>query len=302
MSSEWVPFGLDGEELVEYEVLLDGVPDWLREPLVSWVLLHVQSHSSSWCLTPQCLDVQLNTRVSLGAKSGSSLTDPGVVLTSLRRMSGLELLRVADYFVSRTGGVSTERARRLESVLRAAKSKWTVGNRRSKPGLVERVPEGVQTSVEGVIETAGSAGKILARSWAHVHGLQPNDSAGYADAVRAVEIVAIDVVQPGNQNATLGTVINQMRTQSDWGLPLREHEHAPSPELLLTSTRTLWHGHRDRHGSADYSDVTHDEARAAVTLAATLVDWFSSGAVRRRPASVSRQTFNTPPNSDAQQP
>lgn len=283
MTVEWMPFGLDDDEVAQHEVLVAGVPAWLKEPLIGYVNAYLKE--SQYYSAMRCLDIQLNTRVDLGVSTGGSLVQPDGVLKYLRSIKDLELLRIVDYVAAvQNPYLNTQNARSLENLLKAGRSKWTVGERAGRVGLVERVPEGVQASVEGVIESAGSAGKILARAWAHVHGLQPNDSAGYADAVRSVEIAAIDVVQPNNKNATLGTVINQMRDKGDWRLPLREHQHAPSTELLLTSARTLWHGHRDRHGSVDYNDVTHEEARAAVALAATLVEWFSSGAIARRPA------------------
>lgn len=43
--------------------------------------------------------------------------------------------------------------------------------------------------------------------------------------------------------------------------------------------RTLWRGHESGHGRPDYADATVNEARAAVILAATLVQWFTSGVV-----------------------
>lgn len=283
MTADWVPFGLEDNEVEQYEVLVAGVPSWLKEPLIGFVDAYLKD--SGYYVVSRCLDIQLHTRIQLGVSSGDHYVHPNPVQTRLRSMSDLSLLRVVDYTVGVMGPyVGANNANELEKILKAGRSKWTVGDRAGRVGLVERVPEGVQVSVEGVIESAGSAGKVLARAWAHVHGLQPNDSAGYADAVRAVEIAAIDVVQPNNKNATLGTVITQMRDQGDWRLPFREHQHAPSTELILTSTRTLWHGHRDRHGSVDYKDVTHEEARAAVVLASTLIDWFISGAVARRPA------------------
>jgi hypothetical protein len=206
----------------------------------------------------------------------------------MRTLTDAEFLRLLDYVVSKRGTYSGGAASkvRLEQILKAARSKWTIGDRLGRPGLVERVPAGVQDSVEGIIATSELAGVVLARAWSHVHGLEPNDSAAYSDAVRAVEIVAIAAVEPDDASATLGSVIRRMRTEGDWALPLREHQHAPSPELVIANLRTLWHGHRDRHGSADYTDVTHEEARAAVVLAATLVDWFDSGAIARRPVEL----------------
>ncbi len=128
---------------------------------------------------------------------------------------------------------------------------------------------------------SSTAGKVLSRAWASIHGLDTTASSAYADAVRAVEIVAISVVQPRHATATLGTVIGQMAADGDWQLPLREPKESPAADLILGMLRTLWHGHRDRHGNVDYSDVSEVEARAAVSLAVTLVDWFASGAISR---------------------
>jgi hypothetical protein len=47
----------------------------------------------------------------------------------------------------------------------------------------------------------------------------------------------------------------------------------------------VWKSQLDRHGTADPDvplSVTHAEAEAAVHLAATLVQWFVTGAVARR--------------------
>jgi hypothetical protein len=46
--------------------------------------------------------------------------------------------------------------------------------------------------------------------------------------------------------------------------------------------KSLYRGQRDRHGSAAYSDVTHDEAKAAVLLSVTLVGWFAGDLVQER--------------------
>ena len=35
--NEWRPFGVSGAEVEQFEVLHDGVPDWLRESLIAWL-------------------------------------------------------------------------------------------------------------------------------------------------------------------------------------------------------------------------------------------------------------------------
>jgi len=279
MTEPWTPFGLNQAERDTYEVLIDGVPEWLREPLLAWIrprLLTARGDVSAAI----CLDLQLATRVDLRVTVGRYVAPETLVNTLRLGIRDVELLRVVDYLVSTRYGSDYRDA--LETTLSQARSKWTVGQRLGRFGLVERVPAGVQDHVEAVIASSSTAGHVLARAWAYVHGLTANDSGAYSDAVRAVEIAAISVVQPRHAEATLGTVLGQMKADGDWSLPLRQHADAPSAEMLLMLLRTLWFGHRDRHGSVDYSDVTHDEARAAVGLAATLVDWFASGAIARR--------------------
>lgn len=284
MAAEWVPFGLEDDEVAEYRVLIPGVPSWLREPMLGWVRDQLTA-GGDWFHRSAVAPLQIMTRIDLGLVGDGSLVSASLVLRELRGLSEIKLLRFVDALVSQKAySPESAPAVQLEAVLAAAQSKWKIGRREDDVGLVERVPAGVQESVESTIRNSGSAGQVLSRAWSHVHRFEPNDSAGYGDAVKAVEIAAVTVVQPDNAGATLGSVIAQMRQNGDWRLPLREHAYAPSADMLLFMLRTLWHGHRDRHGSVDYRDVTHEEARSAVALAATLVDWFASGAVARRDA------------------
>lgn len=65
-----------------------------------------------------------------------------------------------------------------------------------------------------------------------------------------------------------------------WRLIFRDSPKAPGAKTLATMLRTLWRGHESRHGRPDYADASLEEARAAVVIAATLVQWFNSGVVR----------------------
>lgn len=281
-NQEWVPFGLTDKEASDYAVLLPDLPGTLGESLIHW--LRPALFDGQYANISYCLQLQVVTGISLSVPS-TTVYHRDYVVDRLRALEPIELLRVVDYVVA--NNAEYDRLRRLEEILRGARSQWTVGKRYERSGLVERVPAGVQAAVEGAIKNSQAAGRVLARAWSHVHGLTPNDSAAYADAVRAAEISGILVVEPQNATATLGTVLGKMRADGDWRLPLREHALAPGPETVLALIRTLWHGHRDRHGSADYTDVTHNEARAAVMLAACIVDWFASGALARQAASPS---------------
>lgn len=286
--SDWRPFGLEDDEVEEFATLTPGVPEWLKEPLVAWMARRLTASSSGgWFSRDAILKLQNETRVSLGVIADTSpLVDSRATRRAIRALPDSKFLRLTDYLVSISSyRLNGESAVALGTILDAGGSAFRVGMRFGKVGLVDRVPEGVRVAVESTIAKSGTAGRLLARAWDHVHGVVKSDSAGYTDAVRAVEAAAIPVVlgPKPDPEATLGTVIRRMREDADWKLPLREHDFAPSAEMLIQLLRTLWRGHSDRHGSPDYRDVTHEEARAGVILAATLIDWFTSGVVARRP-------------------
>lgn len=224
------------------------------------------------------------TGLQIGLRDGV-YADWDKYVQALRGMEQLSFLRLIDGALALEW--SGKRAGVLDRLLRLGRSKWTVGERMGRAGLVSREPEGVQDMVEGTIASAGTAGQILARAWGKVHAITPDDTGAYADAVRAVEAAAQPLVEPTNREATLGGIANVMRNQGDWRLSLREHQHAPTGEMIVAMLRALYRGHIDRHGSDDYRDVTHEEAGAGVALAATLVSWFSSGAVQHRPEQSS---------------
>jgi len=279
--SPYTPFGMTAKEAKGFHVLREDLSAGARTSLVSWLSRQLsQPDRPSYAAAAHCRDVQLHTDVSLGI-GPEEFYYSDVVTGHLHIKSDLDLLKVTDYLLSR--GRPSSSTHPVESILAVAHSLWTIGLREGRVGLVDRVAEGVRSAAEDVA-TRGTAGRVLARAWGNIHGFEKKTSAAYGDAVRAVEIVAIECVQKNNQAATLGTVIGQMKADGDWALPLREHQDAPAPELLLAMLRTLWFGHRDRHGKADYSDVSDEETRAAVALAVTLVDWFDSGVISRRAA------------------
>jgi hypothetical protein len=278
VTAEWVPFGLDEDE--RYKVLVDGVPPKLREPIVAWFKHLLSSGDYERLNNARTRHLEMLTDLRMGIPE-NVYAKWGEYTKLLREMDGHALLKVVDAALS-SQWYGT-RAKELDDTLKLSKSKWMVGERFGKPGLVAREPEGVQDMVEATIASSGTAGQILARAWGKVHAFTPDDPGAYADAVRAVETAAHKIVEPDNDEATLGGMAGVIRSQGDWRLPLREHQHAPTGEMLVAMMRSLYRGHVDRHGNDDYRDVTHEEARAGVVLAAALVSWFASGAVQRRP-------------------
>ncbi|RMI09285.1 hypothetical protein EBM89_10995 [Cellulomonas triticagri] len=190
-------------------------------------------------------------------------------------------LQIADYLLAHGRNVKPGE---FEALLTRSKSAWSVGTRAGKPGLVRRVPEGVQKASDAVIARSGRAGVRLARAWEELYGIDSNPSEAYRLAILAVEDAAVPVVSPTNERATLGTVLSQLESQGNSRLPMeREHDKAASDQVLIGMARMLWHGQHDRHGGQPSAPgaVSVDEARVALGVAVALVDWFSAGLVRR---------------------
>ncbi len=192
-------------------------------------------------------------------------------------------LRIADFLLALRS--NEHAARNLNMVLEESGSMWRVGERSGSPGLIRRVPESIQMAVDSAILASGHAGARLARAWEAIYGIDPNPSLAYSLAVKAVEDAAIPVVSPNDTTATLGKINSQIRNAGSWSLPLqREDPHAPTSTTLLHMMKMLWAGQADRHGGHHDPDlvITQEAAEVAVMTAATLVQWFTSGAVERR--------------------
>jgi hypothetical protein len=306
-NQSWRPLGVDtDEQAAGYDALHDGLPKWMATPYWAWVrtALTIRIPYGSPSVGRSAigayrgqqqhvdgLDVALNEQ--MGQTLRIAVPDLRVSSVDLvtghnqldRAISALERhdapLQIADYLLAYGGHAKADE---LDGILTRSKSAFKVGVRADRPGLVRRVPIGVQVVADSVMARAGRAGVRLTEAWEALYGLTPNASAAYRLAIVAVEDAAVPVVSPRNTRASLGTVLKQMEDQGDWDLPmLREHPAAPSRLVVIGMLRMLWHGQHDRHGGQPSApgNVSTKEAQIAVSLAAALVAWFDAGLIRR---------------------
>lgn len=280
---EFVPFDATEDEVAARQVLRDGVPPTMRSALLSWI---VGSISDRGYVSPSALhDIENNLDVSLGLNPQfTGLLENSQALGFLMKLEGRELLRVADFRLF-NGGRYSSGTEKLESILRAGRSKYQVVERDSSYRLEERVPEGVRVAAESLMSTTSVAGNLLATAWSKVYDLEPDDSGAYAAAVKAVETASFPALNiEAKDNANVSTVVRVIEGKNaSWRLPFkREHTQAPSRDVLLGMLRSLYKGQRDRHGHEAYAGVSHDEAEAAVLMSVSLVGWFANGLVQER--------------------
>ncbi|MGA5498745.1 hypothetical protein ACPCSP_30800 [Streptomyces cinereoruber] len=131
---------------------------------------------------------------------------------------------------------------------------------------------------------AGSAADHLATAWQAAYGRSPDPVRAYSESIKAVESAAHAVIQPNHPKATLGTMLGELkgaRHKFTFAIPAGSGDPIAPAESLM---RVLWDGQTSRHGGqTPTSPETLEAARASVHLAATLVQWFASGAVTRLP-------------------
>ena len=295
MSEEtWRPLGVDGaDEVAKYDALHDDVPEWMAPRFWAWIRESISviraypDGSGRFPMLDEALAEEMaqTLRITLPAlRSGERSSRAGQIqlqsaMAALMKHS--QPLQIVDYLLAHDGNAKAEV---LDALLERSKSAWEVGTRAGRPGLVRRVPLGVQVAADAIMARAGQAGVRLAKAWEELYGIVPNASAAYALAIKAVEDAAVPVVSSTNHRATMGTVLKQIEDQGDWRLPMeREHDRAPSREVLVGMMRLLWEGQHDRHGGQPSApgDVSVEEASVAVSLAVTLVNWFDAGVVRR---------------------
>lgn len=275
----WRPLGVDTEEAIAaYDALHEGVPDWIEESIWSWVTSQLPYDLGARQQFLMKLSRELRVRINTWGN--------GTSVTQLRAAfrAPTDQIKLLDALLRHT---EWSGARNLDAILQEGGSAWKVGARAGCDALVQRVPGAVQRNAERVMHTNTAAAVDLRKAWDEVFGVAPNPSEAYRLAVRAAEHATIPAVVPKQDGATLGHVIGRLKNDGDWSLPLtREHPDAPTASIVLGMCRALWFGQHDRHGGEPSApgNVNQEEAETAVTLAVTLVQWFTSGAVARRSA------------------
>jgi hypothetical protein len=256
----------------------DGIPAWIDGAVREW--LGFRLHDSS-------------TRHRLFARLHYHYTGDDLgVFETINGLSEADLLDWIDGVLNieseGLGGLGKYHAERLEIILREGHSGWMVTD--SSDSLERRQNASVTAAAHQATQAARSrsrpaAADHLENAWREVYGLHPDPSKAFGEVILAVEAVAVPAIVPNKLDATLGDVYGQLRMQGhlyELVIPDKSGGSA-SVEPVTALVGLLWHGHTDRHeGNIPGIPATQQAAEMAVHGAATLVQWFSSSAVRRK--------------------
>lgn len=271
----WRPVIPTGRE----EALTEGFPGYLREAIFGWIKGKINV-SSGYAYSTQFVEFQNASRMDLGFRSDTLLDWADEILPHLRNISDAEFTNLLDYMASRAYYQSDSK-HPLEQVLSDGGSSWTVTPWNGRfARLSKRVPDGVRQAVSAALSASDAASLKLQEAWLDAYGINPRASVAYSHAVVAVETAALTLIPTGKDEPTLAGVFSLLEADKPkWTLIFRDSDKAPSAKTLAMMLRTIWRGHESRHGRPEYTDATLEEARGAVILAATLVQWFTSGVV-----------------------
>lgn len=267
----------DAEAEAKYDTLHEGVPAWLRDPLFKWLTSVMPSQEVAWAI---------GMKLKLDPGNANAHT----YIRDRVRKDDEFMLDVVDAALSfpADGYEEIVAISSLNQLLDDADSAWTTGlGAAGRPGLVRRMDETVAAVVREAMQH-GHAGQHLRAAWVGAYSRDSNASHAYNKAVRAVEAAGRPVVSPKDGVATLGKMITALRAKpGKWQVVLAgAGTTAGSVEVVASMCALIHKAQLDRHGTDDEDvplDVSLEEAQAAVHLAATLVQLFSSRAIRPIP-------------------
>lgn len=294
----WVPFGM---EEGKSSVLVDGVPDYMKKSLIDWMMQAelllccggTSIYGEKWL--DEDTRYELIKEFDRRTRQESHLCDVapnkyfeesmnadliGLQYTDFLLMKLDEDMR-DEQCIFPSSEEFHSHIQNLDTILEESGSKWRVGERNSICGLEERVDPAMQQMVDNAMDSSSGYGQQLSEAWHYMFGREPNYSAAYAAAIKAVESIALPMVEPNNKDSTLSKASRVMRDQHwEFQIEAREENNVPGGVIQLLMSG-LMNSQPDRHGGPDSGVVSKEKAQAAVYSAVFLIQCFKAGLVRR---------------------
>jgi len=290
----FVPMSKRGTpEESKHLALHEGVPDHLRPSIIEWIrgeLLVPNEYALDYeevIPLAKLREIELDLHINLGPQDQMIGTLFGMIVGDPEWC-----LDLVDYLLQNpargtaNGQNPSTRAGKLAEILTRGSSAWCVISLDStRCALQRRIDPTVSQAVVEATATNPTAGHHLELAWHLAYSRSPNAGESYRESIKAVEVAAIAIICSAHATATLGSVLGDMRSNiGKWTVEVPATSAGmPDEQLVIAMMNSLWTGQVGRHGSpasAVPATQTLPEAQAAVHLAATLVQWFSSGVIR----------------------
>lgn len=258
------------------EPMHEDVPAHLRHQLSTWTAGYINTRDQAGLL--RIREVANHMRYDFARLPQQAHSSPEQRMRAhierlLQRPE--EQLRIIEFLLP---SAQESSARNLEDILRLGNSAYAVSSDGKR--LEMRATPEIKAQVEAVVSTAaGSAGDHLTNAWNEAYGREPDPVKSYSESVKSVEAALAQHVSPQNGKQTLGTMICDVSAKpSKWKFAIADG-NVSGVDTVLHMMRMLWDGQTSRHaGVHPTRDETPEEAKAAVHLAATLVQFGVSSA------------------------
>lgn len=274
----WVPYDATDDEVEQLNVLRE-IDEFLATELIKWTIdffINSDGHASSSTREDSLREAQIALQYQLGANIGQ--INWNAVRQQIWNLRWDQLLRLVDFLLARPA-IYFDLAAKLETTLRRSHSRYCVRVQDSKWRLGTVAPE----ALTAVLESAtGDAHKHLRAAFNHVYELDPNPSAAYESALKALEAAAGPVIQPKAGRTRLGTMYSTLKSGGavvDLPLSTTDNTDMDTPGVLREMLRAIMVGQTDRHGAGKPVPVTIDQAKSVVLLVTALVPMFQDGLI-----------------------
>ena len=278
----------DPEKREQYDALQEGIPDFLFPSLLDWTIERYRRSSSGMPDRQMILRLEVKVRRTLPPKARSDLKE----LARAFHSDDALFLSAIDFALRRLEYYTFEdrTPEELENILEEAASEYCVG--KDEDGYFQlqfRQSQEMAQLIQTEADQPGRAADHLRRAWAKCFRVEPDPdpNAACSEAVSAVEAAAKPVISPNNQKTTLGTLLRDMKPDSDkepgykWET---DSEFDSSMETVFCMLQLVWNEGHYRHGDDSLPlEVTQESAEMTVQAAVLLVSWFRSGRIRMKP-------------------
>lgn len=279
MSEVWRPWDAEDDEFERRLIIREQIPVPLRPVVRSWL---VDRLANSYGSTAPALIHALQSALDVYLGFPDGYVDTTKLVSAIEGRGDRFLLRVVDFLMSSYTVDYLTEPREITALrwhLDQTRSAVTITTRDQIYRLERRSPKGVEElAQEAVDSTNATAGQHLRNAWAKSRDIQPDPAGAMTEAIRAVEAAAGPVVIPKDQRPQLSKIVGAIRDNANWTLILetRDDGHPDQRDVLIGMLEVLAFAEQHRHSG---TPPTSDQAMAHAQLAATLVGWFSAGAV-----------------------
>lgn len=289
-------------EIDKRDTLHDNIPKWMENSIWNWlsgVFTYKTSAGYTRYMNSTIRNVELHIRQSFGTNSEDRVlfvglyntftSSPVIALDILQATVELAYIQQPGEHTSVTSlskihVIHYSSIEGLNTIIQNGGSKWRIVVSGNQARMESRVDAAMHSAYDKLSMSKEDYAKHLKEAWLSCFGRDPNPSAVYTSAIKAVEAAAWPVISPKDSKATLGTILgafDSLIKARKLKSGFHDNEEAQTLTMAHSVMSRLWKSQTDRHATGNYKQPSQAEAESAVHLAILVCQLFSSGMIAR---------------------